>query len=696
MKSDALIKNHFWILAAAVPAFVLLTVLLIWYEAGSAADAKTLAINDRYKKVNDAKPKGVKSIADWESQKKVLDGKRQSLWDFNWKLQTGQIDREGKPTKAPNPNPEKKLEYLFDDANLYKWPGDKNDYIKSLVGKYQQFGGDFDPTDPSKVKRLKMVTTNDEFTVFKATEQYEASYEDAAKTIAPTTFVGGSWKNALRYVSDWGVGKPTDKQIWLALEDYWVQRGLLKPIRTVNEEAAKFTMLPGPDGKVPPKLKRTFQSRVWQLDLEIPETGPYAGKAILAKLRNRTDRLQLLGVGNAMRLLIKLTPNGQPIEYRIEGEFVKSRTGQALPAGQADESELVIATPVPRLHGIPAGTEFTEIAEVVQILDERTVPIRRVNLIAPGFKDSRHSAGALKPPVWYPTAEVAATSTTPGAAGTSMPPGTSEGDSAGPRPSGPGPMGTGLTGPGASGGGTPGRTGKPEDVLDKNKNRYLETTDQVRRIPVAIVILIDQMFMQDALVQFANSPLRFQTTQYHWKRSREASGSGSTGSTGSTPGGMLPGTGASDEGPGITLPVSGGGPLGPRGAPPAPGGGEFRAPPTGPLGPMGPMGGYDPYGAGGLTGSSGTSSVGEGAVTSGLVEMTIYGIVTLYEKYQDLGDKPTTTEMVATPDPKTLDPKAAVPATPPTETPVPVPGPVPPVPPVPAPGPGTTPPTPKN
>ena len=630
MKTAALKKNVFWIISGLIPVLVLLVVLSIWSGAGGTAGAEATKIGGRYDAVKGTTPKGTKAIEEWNDQKKVLDIKRQSLWEFNWKLQTGQIAQDGKPAFPPDPNPANRTAFLFRDGNTFKWPGEKNQYLHAMAEKYQKFGE-------------KMESPNDEFNLFKQPDVYEVAYADAAKSILPTTFVNGSWKNALRHVDPWGDARPTDKQLWLALEDFWVQRGMLKPIKAVNDEAARFALAPETASA---KLKRTFRSRVWDLELEVPETGPYAGKFVLAKLRNKTDRLQLLGVGRTMRLKIKLTPTGSPIDYRIEGDFVK--------AG----GELVISTPVPRLHAIPLGTEVTEIAEVVQELDERTVPVRRVDFVAPGFKDARHAAATLKAPPFYPTPEVPV-------AATATPGGSGDGGLGGRGVPG-GPAGPG--GFGGAAGATPGRTGPPESVLDNNRERYLDVTSQVRRLPVAVVLLVDQMFMQDVLIQYANSPLRFQISQYHWKRFRGTLGSPTdpnspSGASGTSGSGSGSDGGSGDAG--ITLPLSGG--PGGRGLP---GAGGFSPPsgpgpgpgPVGPMGPMGP-GGFDPSGVGG---SGGASGIAEGQVTSGLVELTVYGIVTLYEKYQDGSETaapvPVLEEAPETPVPAPKPPTAPAPA----------------------------------
>ena len=50
--------------------------------------------------------------------------------------------------------------------------------------------------------------------------------------------------------------------------------------------------------------------------------------------------------------------------------------------------------------------------------------------------------------------------------------------------------------------------------------RYLERTEQVRRMPVAIMMIVDQGHVQDVIRALANSRLRFQNTQIQYHRFR--------------------------------------------------------------------------------------------------------------------------------------------------------------------------------
>jgi hypothetical protein len=132
-------------------------------------------------------------------------------------------------------------------------------------------------------------------------------------------------------------------------------------------------------------------------------------------------------------------------------------------------------------------------------------------------------------------------------------------------------------------------------------------------MPVAVVIVVDQAYIGDLLVAYANSPLRFHTTQVQMQRFRESLPIAVTGTTPGAPG-----------------------------APPAP---------------IAPPGRGGELGSSGSTGGATASS--DNQATAGLVEIAVYGIVTFYEKYTPK----VTTAPVSTPAPVTPAPAATTPAT---------------------------------
>src|SRR5205085_9242704 len=151
-----------------------------------------------------------------------------------------------------------------------------------------------------------------------------------------------------------------------------------------------------------------------------------------------------------------------------------------------------------------------------------------------GYKSSKHATKDLEAPKFWPEDAAAPAGAGGGLGGQIMTPG---------GPSGGGPSSTGSSdapiGPSQLGmagmmSGSGGRAagGGPAAVLDANRRRYLEVTDQVRRLPVALVLVVDQMFIPDVLVAYSNSPFRFYTVQTHWRRFHGSLGTAQGGGTG--------------------------------------------------------------------------------------------------------------------------------------------------------------------
>ena len=168
-------------------------------------------------------------------------------------------------------------------------------------------------------------------------------------------------------------------------------------------------------------------------------------------------------------------------------------------------------------------------------------------------------------------------------------------------------------------------------------------------MPVGIVLVVDQDYIQDVLLAFANSPLRFQITQVEWTRFRgplSGVGPSSSGNDANSVdyqygsvafGSGLPGGGSSALGPKLLGPRVGSAPGGARNWCAA--AADWYAADrhaAGRRAPIGMPGSYGPPGMGNPYGSSGNSStVSESQITSGLVELNIFGIVSLYEKYTE-------------------------------------------------------------
>jgi hypothetical protein len=100
---------------------------------------------------------------------------------------------------------------------------------------------------------------------------------------------------------------------------------------------------------------------------------------------------------------------------------------------------------------------------------------------------------------------------------------------AGGAPSAMGPGGGAGMAPGMNPGGMGGSQSDAATPNHKvNKYRYYETEAEVRRVPVALVLIVDANHIADVLTAFANTRLRVQVTQAVWTRLPQGIGRPST------------------------------------------------------------------------------------------------------------------------------------------------------------------------
>ncbi|MCS6863551.1 MAG: hypothetical protein RMJ56_17485 [Gemmataceae bacterium] len=674
-KENPLKKHHFWLLLGFAPLLTLLGAMMISSGVGGAIEAQ----QSELKKANDAlssklNPKSKETIRKASQAVAVIDVKASDLHKANWDIQ----------------------------KHLFTWPRNSED-LKAIERLNLKFG------DPIPNSSVAFAQLRDQYS-----EVYLPEYstlkkgavgpgQGMADKVAPTQFRGG-WQSILRHVNEFGQNALTKDQVWLLMEDIWVQRSLLSAISSVNSEMATFRrakrnaqgeivydpsydaqgnkieldnngqprrdrrgnsiVIPTPEEeKGADKGPALFRNRIWAIELRIEREGN--AQKLSGKLINLTDRLQLMGVNSIMKLNVYFTrdPAEQPMVFKIGGESLPGVGEKKLVRLDGKKEQEVPANELPIVftpeHIIPATLTAREIVRVEQVFDTRTVPVKRIDALIVGHKYALDSSRADKELVPAPAFEK---DPEPGSGTTGA-----EGSGDNPAPKGPsgavgpigpvGPIGTG--GPGGYGSvpgpgmqqpriGLPMGGGPIAQVIDANKKRYLTANNEVRRLPVAIMLIVDQEYIPDIIMAFANSPLQFQMTQVLWNRFRDKlEGIGPTASSGSLGGGVVyaPGTstlgtlgyeGDFDKGP-RALPTSpqpinpiGIGPVSPIAIPP---GGPGIGPGSGP--------GRDPYG-GSFTdpnapygSTSGLPTVTDSQITAGLVELTIYGIVSLYEKYPE-------------------------------------------------------------
>jgi hypothetical protein len=454
-----------------------------------------------------------------------------------------------------------------------------------------------------------------------------------------------------RYVAD-ETGRPEWKtsdldiseEAWLAQEDLWIQTELYRLVKKANDSVANFEAVKGEKGE--------FVNPYWKVKILGVD-----GDRVKLSLTNRLDRPQPVH----LTFLVQLQPGGkyhqlQPIKD----------SAPLPPKGARDEKGDPRDTLVRELKILEAPAA-KQVVGVRQVLTWETAAVRRIDHVSIGagggdeWSHSHRTAHKQLQPFKKKPVEEKKEGEGSGPGGGGLLAAGKPGDM---MKKGSGSAGFGAlfgkSGPGGTGSAEAGRT--PNGLLE---NRYLEVTPQARRVPVAIVLIVDQAHVARVQTAFADSPLRFLITQVLMHRYPKsvrpdvpsqpgAGGEAVAGGGGPTFGGLY-GSGGVMGFPGR-----------PGGGAKAMGSAAFQPPPSamqgsfmpsslmkGPFNPGSFMkGSFMPGGSGfgskgypGMSSSSmanmGMPGLTYGAAETALVgdeqeanvELVLYGLVSLYERY---------------------------------------------------------------
>jgi hypothetical protein len=317
--------------------------------------------------------------------------------------------------------------------------------------------------------------------------------------VKPAEF-NGDWTRVIRPVAKWSVHPPpTAEECWLAQEDLWVKRELLEIIqRTLDATRIFKDVQPDKDAKLEPLpeggKRQLLRNANWEFDL-ITETDPKTKETFISP-----------------KSTIK---NINPWKRNLTLADVKFHVRQG-----KSENFLVFAVPVDRVN----WGESTDIAKafahghlvidpikpliVEQVLTWSTSPIKRIDALELGYNSHRTSNRVCKAkPIGdkKAAAEDASKSTTPSTTPSTTTPDQLQGGSS---------LFVGKSM--VPGGGKAGDKG--EFNPDVKRERYLDFTDQVRWMPIGMVVIVDQASIQDLQTAVVNSPLRIQPTQVSFHR----------------------------------------------------------------------------------------------------------------------------------------------------------------------------------
>jgi hypothetical protein len=335
------------------------------------------------------------------------------------------------------------------------------------------------------------------------------------------------------YRPAWPKDEDFSEDFWIAQENLWVQREIYNVIKKANDSVAEFKIVPEKvrKGEVPQKY--TCTNPYWEIILQVQrDKTTEKGTSFQATFKNLLPRGQVYDFDLRIYTSKSKLAGGEPLIVKPPGDVDKQFT----PMGLSESRKTIVGEGKGediRTFTLPLaapGQEpkddlaTSEILEMWQELSWSTAAVRRIDGIyfsavsLPGNPESHRD---FPSPLmgYFPKRDAQ------GNVVTSAPEAPAPGKEAkgGPGPGGqpPPPPGPAIKppapGPAAPAGPVAGAGvfGNPVNKtrLKQDKERYIEVTQQVRRLPVAVVLNVEQTQVDRVQAAFNNSRLRFQTSQ---------------------------------------------------------------------------------------------------------------------------------------------------------------------------------------
>jgi hypothetical protein len=591
---DALKKNLFWILLGVFLVGWLVAMLLVLMSSDSNPQKNWEAAKGKIGGVRD--PKNESFNAPWNTYKAEASGHKDKVWEAGWQKQ----------------------------KDMYTWP-------LNMVNKPNYPSDKLGNNDSDDLERRSSFR-NDE---------YKTQFAGLDQLVNPVTFSPSF--EAVFPAQVWNPRTaPTREEIWLAQEDFWVRREMLYIVLDTLNKVAQFENITAqrvdPKAKLPDgvEARRVYRNANWELDLLFVKNkerpGLFISRDSTIKNVNRTQKTQYLA---------SLTsPAGSPgVPFRFYHPGGASRViriaGEPLSFEQVAKLGVDYDLSPVNVSAAVAGKDPRFNLEVQQVLEWETSPIRQIDALEVALHSHRTVTWGLKLNEELkkldPLPEKPETTDSGGAIGGAP------GGAAGGAPAMPDGMGMGTPGGMGSPGGVAAATVDATHINNIPRHRYMHITKQCRHLPIGMRVVIDQSHIHDFLGAVGNSSLRIQITQVNFHHIPTPPRPGKSGNSGTTPGAGYP------VGPG--MPGNAGSPGSDEEDRIRPGPGTGFRPPSFPMPGRGPGVGMFPGGAGwrpgdDYTGGGLNPGVGRPVETTSiiqdnakLVELTVYGVATLYERY---------------------------------------------------------------
>lgn len=521
---DTLIKQRYWVLAALFLILWLVCVVLVKTSAAGEGEAK----HEAYKKSKDGiegakskSPKNAEFNKPWDEYGKTYRGMKEKVWGDAWEVQKHMSDWPSSATAQLN-----RLQYPSDDipylqrSEYYRdlWREQLDSFEKKLNLAPVEFNGG---SAGYERMMLPIITT-------------ARAAAGAAPSVAAVLAGGPAPAASSAFASFWK-GVPTKEEMWLAQEDFWVKRELLGVIKDAVDSVARFRPVvdkdPLPEGaaaaggvaaaaavtaalslptvrKAPEPLpegiaqRARFRNNLWEVELLI-EQQPGRRQATISdrstiKNLHPAQRVVPLAAGpNSGGLRFKLVQGNNTTPFRIDGE----------PLGYGQSAPF-------RKKWLVDSIDFKKPFDLEQVFEWANSPIKVIVDLRLGYPS--HRTAKMR---WLPSLVRKPDAEEGGADAGKAGKGAAPGPPGGPPPPATAGMPTAPGGPA----GVPGAAAENNDLTPVNgldRNRYVFVTEQVRHLPIALHLVVDQTHIHEVLVALSNSRLRVQTTQVQFRHVR--------------------------------------------------------------------------------------------------------------------------------------------------------------------------------
>jgi hypothetical protein len=490
LDQETLAKHQFWFLLGGYFLIWLIAVMWMWFTY----PGEIARLQDAYKKASD----GVKSaqssgpvntatfVPPWEEEAKRFSAHKGVIWEKAWVYQSGMYDWPPEWIKKYNG---------MTNLQVSISPDDRAEYKEKLY--------------PEQIKTLRTY---------------------APKWLYPVEFKDG-FDNVFNPKTDWKE-TPTREEIWLAQEDYWVKRELLVVVYDAMARQALMQPVPIDEKKEPmPKgveARYRYRNKNWEITLNIRKNDkgqPVIGGDSTIKNIHPSRHPQALTSAKGRGIWFNVAQDNVRTLFEVRGEpVVWNETKKFSEENYPDP-----------LSGIKWDKEWVKdhLILVSQGFDQTNCPIRRINAIELAKQDCRTFIWPLQPNHILaaldalPEDEQNKNAATGGGGG--MP--------SGGMPSGSGPPmmpGGNVPGGGSSmmmqmmgkGGTMPSGNKTPNNEIERD--RYLHPKDldkkinlPSRHLPLALQLIVEQTHINDVLLALANSRLRLQITQVEFTHAKD-------------------------------------------------------------------------------------------------------------------------------------------------------------------------------